>query len=363
MNNNITLLNELDAKKTYFKTDSYSMSIGEVANLYKQQELIIRPEYQRLFRWTYGQKVKLIESLMLGIPLPTIFIFQGEDGIWELVDGLQRISTILQFMGELEGEEKLVLSKTEYLSQFENVVWSKTKDKEVELESPLKLSFKRTKLNFTIIYSESDSRAKFEVFQRLNTGGSNASKQEIRNSVQLMIRPEIYEWFRSLSTEEGFLNTLSLTDRLLDEQYHLELLLRFIALINFAYDPKKDLGDYLDDINKQILYDNDFDLTKSREIFINTFNYINNNLEDKAFKKFNGDVFGGKFLESAFEAIAIGLAYNIDDYGNEQNEVFINKVKELYVQGFYKDNAGSGSNAKTRINRLIPAAKEYFSLR
>lgn len=356
------LYSELEEKKTYFRTDSYSMSIGELVNMYKTKELTINPEYQRLFRWTYGQKVRLIESLMLGIPLPTIFIFQDENSIWELVDGLQRVSTILQFMNELEGHEKLVLSKTEYLSNFENICWVKEKNDEIELDSSLKLSFKRTKLNFTIIYSDSDPRAKFEVFQRLNTGGSNASKQEIRNSVQIMINPPVYNWFSELSNNEHFLNTLSLTDRLLEEQYHLELLLRFVSLTNFSYDSKKELGDYLDDINKVIIYDDNFPFQTTKEKFLKTFELLDNVLADKAFKKFDGDNFKGKFLESSFEAIAIGVAQNIDLYNEgTSNRSLKDKVKRMYNEDFYKNNAGSGSNAKSRINKIIPAATEYFS--
>lgn len=358
-----SLYSELEEKKTYFRTDSYSMSIGELVNMYKADELIIKPEYQRLFRWTYGQKVRLIESLMLGIPLPTIFIFQNEDGIWELVDGLQRISTILQFMNELKEHEKLILSGTEYLTHFENICWTKENDSEVELESSLKLSFKRTKLNFTIIYSDSDPRAKFEVFQRLNTGGSNASKQEIRNSIQIMIKPSVYEWFLELSKNEHFLNTLSLTDRLVDEQYHLELLLRFVSLTNFAYDNKKELGDYLDDINKTIIYDEDFPFEATKEKFIKTFELLDAVFSDKAFKKFNGSSFKGKFLESSYEAIAIGIAQNIELYsqGVISHRALTEQVKRMYNEDFYKNNAGSGSNAKSRINKIIPAATEYFS--
>ena len=359
-----TLYSELESKKTYFRTDNYSMSIGELVNMYRSDELIIKPEYQRLFRWTYGQKVRLIESLMLGIPLPTIFIFQNENGIWELVDGLQRISTILQFMNELKGENKLVLSHTEYLTHFENVCWFKENDSEIELDNALKLSFKRTKLNFTIIYSESDPKAKFEVFQRLNTGGSNASKQEIRNSIQIMIKPSVYAWFSQLANNEHFLNTLSLTDRLLDEQYHLELLLRFVALTNFPYDNKKELGDFLDDINKVILYDENFPFEPTKNKFLNTFELLDNALSDRVFKKFDGHNFKGKFLESSFEEIAIGIAENIDSYiqNNISHRILTEKIRSLYSEDFYKNNAGSGSNAKSRINKIVPAAIDFFKV-
>ena len=65
----------------------------------KNDELIIRPEYQRLFRWSEVQKTALIESILLSIPIPPIFVAEDKNGVWELVDGLQRVSTFVSFFG------------------------------------------------------------------------------------------------------------------------------------------------------------------------------------------------------------------------------------------------------------------------
>ncbi len=125
------LLKEIESKKTEFKTDSYPMSIGELVNLHKDGELVINPDFQRYFRWSNTQKSRFIESILLGIPIPSIFLFQREDGIWEVVDGLQRISTLLQFMSELPEvddvpkKDRLVLEGTKYLPHLEGMVWKK----------------------------------------------------------------------------------------------------------------------------------------------------------------------------------------------------------------------------------------------
>lgn len=125
------LENEIESTQRKVKTDAYQMSIGEIVNMYKDNELIINPDFQRLFRWEIGQKAKLIESILLGIPVPSIFVFETEDGKWELIDGLQRISTILEFMGLLKdpdtGEQlpPSSLVATRYLSSLNNVVWQR----------------------------------------------------------------------------------------------------------------------------------------------------------------------------------------------------------------------------------------------
>jgi uncharacterized protein DUF262 len=90
---------EIAEARNEIRTDKLDMSFGELANLYESEELVIRPEYQRLFRWTATQKARFVESILLGFPTPAIFVAEDDKGIWELVDGLQRVSTVLEFMG------------------------------------------------------------------------------------------------------------------------------------------------------------------------------------------------------------------------------------------------------------------------
>lgn len=355
------ILKQIEERKTSFKTDSYSMSIGELVNLYENDEIIIRPEYQRLFRWSHTQKVKLIESIILGIPIPSIFVYQNDEGIWELVDGLQRVSTILQLFGVLKGSDALILDSTKYIPALEGMKWDNSDNPEKEIPSTLKLAIKRSKIQLTIILNESDKRAKFEVFQRLNTGGSNASNQEIRNNIMIMVKPERFSWFDNLIKDDNFMETLSLSDRLLEEQYHMELALRFIALSFYDYNIKKDVSDYLDDINEQILDADETKITEIEENFKKTFSTLNRILGEKSFKKYNGSEFKGKFLESSFESISTGISKNIDSYlAPTTDNTLLEKIKSLYSQETYINTSGSGSNAKSRIPKLVPFAIDFF---
>ena len=87
-------------------TDRLDMSYGEIINMYQSGDLIISPEFQRLFRWKNFQKTRFIESILLGIPIPPIFVAEDKEGKWELVDGLQRLSTVLSFFGLLKDGDK-----------------------------------------------------------------------------------------------------------------------------------------------------------------------------------------------------------------------------------------------------------------
>ena len=82
----ISLQDAITDRRRDISTDSYPMSIGELTNLYRDNELEVHPEFQRIFRWSPEQKSSLIESILLGIPLPSIFVAQTESGTWHVVD-------------------------------------------------------------------------------------------------------------------------------------------------------------------------------------------------------------------------------------------------------------------------------------
>ena len=76
------LVQEIKDNEKKISTTEMKMSIGEIINLYKDEDLILNPEFQRLFRWSLEQKSRLIESILIGIPLPSIFVQQTENGRW-----------------------------------------------------------------------------------------------------------------------------------------------------------------------------------------------------------------------------------------------------------------------------------------
>lgn len=362
------LEDEIQSKKNEISTDGYPMSIGELASLYKDKELDIHPEFQRFFRWSIVQKSKLIESILLGIPIPSIFVSQREDGVWDVVDGLQRLSTVFEFMGILRDENDnllppSVLVKTEYLPSLEGKKWE---DKSNSFTSSQRLTFKREKFDLKIVKKESGENVKYELFQRLNTLGSKLSDQEVRNCLLVMINKEFYTWLKSLSEDENFLNVLSLPDRMLEEQYNMELALRFIILKRIDVTEIKttqDLGAFITDKMIEYCSPGALDQNEEERIFRDTFKFLNERTGEATFKRYNAekDRFEGKFLLSAFESIGIGVGINIDSIKNRSSEEFRSKLIELWKDEGFQSKTGSGVNVTSRVPVIIPIGKEKFS--
>lgn len=361
------LIDELKIRVREFKTDGYPMSLGEIANLYENDELVINPNFQRFFRWTAAQKSRLIESILLGIPIPPIFVYQREDGVWELVDGLQRISTILEFLGKLKGDNGLLrpsakLSATKLLSSLENVTWDGEEEGSIAFPKSLQLDFKRAKIKVEIIQKESDANAKFEVFQRLNTGGTFLSEQEVRNCLLVMIDQDAFYWLEQLSQFDKFQECLPLTDRALSERYDMELALKYLALSR-ADLGGKDVSEFLTDSVNTLFVEGKIAGAAEAARFEKLFTILSKAEGDSVFKRFNGQKFQGRFLDSAFEPIAVGLGHNLDDYDENNNnhiQVVADKIKALWIIPEMLENVGSGSNAKSRIPRLVALGKEHF---
>lgn len=166
-------------KRNSLKTDRLDMSFGELMNMYEDDELFIAPEYQRVFRWSNFQQTRFIESVLLGIPIPPIFVAEDDKGKWEVVDGLQRISTILSFFGLLEQmpqKNHSTLTEGEMVKELDGV--------NIEtLPIKLKTTIKRAVCRVEIVRWDSNEDIRYELFNRLNTGATPLSEQEIRNCI------------------------------------------------------------------------------------------------------------------------------------------------------------------------------------
>lgn len=172
-----TFQSEIDLHRKQIRSDSYLVSIGEWISLYEQQEIELIGGFQKSFRWSDSQKTKLIESILLSIPIPAIYVYQRKDGIWEVLDGLQRLSTIYQFVGILKDEDgsliaPLTLQPTEYLPSLIGKIWKDIEHPSGSLQGltpDQRLLIKKAKIGVNIVLSGSNSQLKYDLFQRLST--------------------------------------------------------------------------------------------------------------------------------------------------------------------------------------------------
>lgn len=366
------LYEEIDARRAEIRSDGYPMSIGELINLYRDGELDIHPEFQRFYRWSDEQKSRLIESILLGIPIPSIFVSQREDGVWDVIDGLQRLSTIFQLVGQLKDEEgnrvsPLVLKKTKYLPSLEGRVWADD-DPSVSIGSANQLIIRRSKIDIKIILRESSESSKYELFQRLNTGGSQLSDQELRNAILIMVNPGAFRWIEELAKDENFQACIALSDRLMSEQYDLELVTRFVVFRSLEEDQFKsigDIGEFLTDRIVDLAQSESFEQTKMIEgdAFKRTFSHLSTSLGDRSFRKYDikkGHHLGG-FSISAFEPIALGLGYNYETYNGAADSSKIEETsKRLWNNEDFLKRSGTGVRASTRIPSNIPLGRQLF---
>ncbi|WP_136635787.1 DUF262 domain-containing protein [Pseudooceanicola onchidii] len=366
----MSLANEIQIARKTIVTDGYDMSLGEVVNLYRDEELIIDPVFQRLFRWGDERKTRFIESIILGIPIPSIFVSQNESGVWELIDGLQRISTILQLTGDLRGDlavelGPLILNGTKFLPSLNGKRWKESCQGAGDgLGQSLQIEIKRARVRVEILKAESDSTAKFELFQRLNTGGVSLSEQEVRNSMAVAINRPFYDWLVQLSNNANFINTTNQTDAALMSQAGVELALRFLAFKTIQYDPGLDVHEYLDEALIQMASDPNFDLNAIGAEFALSFQYIDEALGNAAFKRWNGNAFSGKFLMSVFEVMTKGVSDNLPalQVMNDQlrKDFLCKAAKDLWQNTTFNKYSGAGIRGTTRLTKLLPLASQLL---
>jgi hypothetical protein len=366
------LAQEITNAQRQVRTDAYQMSLGEIVSMYDNREIIIDPEFQRLFRWNIGQKSRLIESLLLGIPVPSIFVFEKENGSWELIDGLQRVSTVLEFMGKLRSpdgglESPSILEGTKYLPSLHDAVWERSDlipdvplDQQHEIEKSYQLSIRRARIGVEILKRPSDDQTKFDLFQRLNAGGTEANAQELRNCIMLMINGEYFRAVKRAAEQEPFQSVLAVTEEQIERQRHMELAVRFLVHTYVPYDGTLDVEEYVDDgVVKLAGASNG---AAAEELINRTFLLLNNVAGKDTLRRFENGHHIGKVGLVGLEGIAIGVAKNLEailalatpiDFVRE-------KVRTFWRQPDTATFTSLGLRGTTRIQRTVPFGENWF---
>ncbi|MGE0227637.1 MAG: DUF262 domain-containing protein [Dehalococcoidia bacterium] len=357
------LESEISDGRRDISSEAYSMSIGELTNLFRDGELIIRPAFQRLYRWDNLQKSRLIESVLLGIPLPSIFVAQDEEGKWELIDGLQRVSTLLQLQGLLPNHPPLVLQATRYLSSLEGTSWDGDGDSRA-LSQALQLDIRRAKIDVKIIKRESSRQARYDLFQRLNSFGSQATAQEVRSALLVSVNPEFQRWIEEAAKSERFAGTTALSDREIAEQFDLELVVRFLVLHDredVSRSALRGRGEFIDD--QALRLAESFEVLQSNlsSTFVTTFDLMAA-AGPEVFRKWDvaRERFSGGFLSTAFEVIAMGVGFHVAR-GTPHRTDILAAAKELWSREDMTSGFATGQATEIRLARMLPLGRALMA--
>jgi hypothetical protein len=215
-------------------TQPYDLSIQTLVEQWGSKLLQI-PEIQREYVWDNGRASRLIESLILGVPVPPLYFAETKDAKFEVIDGHQRVRSIARYLNN-----QFPLSGLRVLSEYKRLRYH-------ELPAREQRFLKTRSLRVVVITSDSHPNMKFEVFERLNTGGISLNAQELRNS---LYRGSLNAEIKDLVTIPSFrkcIGTRSPRKRMVDE----ELVLRFLALRDrlHRYRPplKRVLNEYMNE--------------------------------------------------------------------------------------------------------------------
>jgi hypothetical protein len=362
------LKDEIVEAKRSVSTDTVQITIGEVSNMYGAAELNILPDFQRLFRWSSDRKSNFVESILIGIPIPPVFVYENEDGTWELIDGLQRISTLLEFMGVLVDVDtgnllRSTLLQTKYLPSLQGVVWQAENDQEVVLDKAFQLFFRRSRIDFQILKHPSDPKTKFDLFQRLNRGGAYANAQEVRTCSLVLANNEFMQQIRNFSQRDDFRQICRVSNEQRMVQRDIEYVVRMIVHTYIDFSPGLDVQEFLDQAALNILIEkNPNNVLETIGWSVETLFRL---LGDRALVPPGNapDGIAPRFSLRALEAIVVGLARNRTAILalNNTDEFIVDKVTTFWEQDETREMSASGLRGTVRIQRTVPFGCEWFN--
>ncbi|WP_058554285.1 DUF262 domain-containing protein [Thiohalocapsa sp. ML1] len=168
---NAALVKPWDPRKIRITTKSFTLR--EVVDQIGEGDIELAPDFQREFVWKQRQRTRLIESILLGIPLPAFYFNQDTEGKFQVVDGVQRLSTIRDFMG---GLPRLAVDDLEYLKELDGNAFN-------DLDPALLRRLRTTQIVVHVIEPQTPEDIKYDIFSRVNTLGEPLSAQEIRHAM------------------------------------------------------------------------------------------------------------------------------------------------------------------------------------
>lgn len=281
-------------------TEPRDLSIRELYTQEQEGDLHLQPEFQRFYVFDDAKASRLVESVLMSVPLPLIYLSEEQDAKFSVIDGQQRLTSFFRFL-----RNEFRLKNLTILNEFNGSYFR-------DLPDDTQRTIRNSSIRCIIVKRESDPDIKFEIFERLNTGSVKLNDQELRNCIY---HGRFNRLLRDLASDHDWLQLLGRTqidNRMTDR----EMILRFFAMYLDTNQYKPPMKRFLNSVMKERRI-TDQQAEKLRDLFRKTISMVYSVFGDKAFKRYdpghvdrvNGSWSGDNRINMAlFDTIMVSFA-------------------------------------------------------
>lgn len=348
---NDKLKRNLDIKK-------YDRMIKDIIASIDDGSIVLTPDYQRNYLWDNKKSSKLIESILLNIPIPVIYASEEEDGKWNIIDGLQRLNTLNRFY-----KNQFKLSGLEVLNELNGKTYS-------DLSDNLKSKVDRGDLTIILLLESSSRDIQYDIFMRLNTGAVQLNEQELRNC---LYRGKLNDLIKTkMIYNEDFIKLFNfniLHKRMID----VEIILRYLSFSN-NYNKEKNIIENYDGRIKNLINNFMLEYQNADDKILEEFqNKFNENIkkcrlifEDKAFKKMNiNGRYETRINRPLYETIMLCFEqYSLDELLSKKDRILYETeclLKNTEFNDLISTATGNTSKTNKRITMYSDLLKGIFN--
>ena len=304
-------------------------------NIEDEENELFVPNYQRDFVWSEKRQSKFIESVLVGLPIPYIFVADNE-GRMEIVDGSQRIRTLVAF-----SLDELILSDLEKLSEFNRLKYS---------DLPLKEQrrFNRKTIRMIELTEKATEEIRRDIFERINTGSDELSAMEKRKGI---FSGEFYKFLAICASDELFNKLCPISEKKKKREEGAELILRFFAYsgnyLNFGHSVVDFLSDYMTEMNKSSSYEKEEKYFK--EMLIYAERLLKNGFRRIPNAKTTPRV--------RFETLSVGIRLALQE---NKSLTIPNDLSWLESDIFMKHTRSDASNSRPKVKDRIEYVRDIL---
>lgn len=318
-------------------TQGYDLSVDTLVEQWRS-EMLLLPELQREYVWDNVRASRLIESLLLNIPIPILYFVERPDAKYEVIDGHQRVKSVVRYINN-----EFRLASLRVLNELKGLRFHQLPEREQR--------FLRTRVMRAIVVTvDSHPLMKFEIFERLNTGSIALNAQEIRNALNqglfnsLLKELEVYPAFREC------LGTPKPRKRMVDR----ELIVRFFAMAANLNEYRPPLVRFLNNYMNGAKSAPEEVVEESRQLFHTTISKVAKTLGGTAFRATdpNGDVIDGQLNRALFDAQMMAFSYTSDE-GPRITAKVKKTVATVYEDPLFLDAIRRATGDRSRTFRRI----------